>query len=305
MLLVTTELFTMKNHYYSELLDKKTGLIAYLEELDSTHLAYELRREIEYKNGHSCDQAIAALSKSLHHLCETGDLEGVMALLEEQTSDEARLALVNNNDEGFLPLHLACQAGHLEIAQLLITSGADYDLLDGKEGQSNRKTAIAYALESGIADELIPAKKLWSELLALTGGEPPLTPPAQQAEFFSKDHFTPELEKTLRFYYDETQRLLSDKKYSQGKHQPFHQRKVDGMLAALREAVTDVARVLLNPVAFSIESLQTLCHDIKVTFAEPACLARNRCCFWQWKTSSSLKQARRVFEDLPEQYRPS
>lgn len=302
-----------KYQHFIVIQDKKIDFASDLLSLDPADLIQAVESDLTTKANQTCLDQKNALFTSLHFLCEQGDLVGITELLAQQESAEAVRELVNKADDGYLPLHLACQTGNAEVAKLLIAHGADPEMLDGVEGAADRKTAIEYALEAGIAEAVIPTKALWNKLTELVNLRLPTDfdghyDGTQNAAFFSQHRFSPELERTLRFYYEETLRLVNDTKYNKGRHTPFHQAKLDSMLAALRQVVLDVARVL-NPMVIlpelSTDKLQELCHDVKVAFAKPMCLARNRCCFWKFKTPDTLSRAQQQFGELPEQYRPS
>jgi len=61
----------------------------------------------------------------LHHACDNGHLEVVMALIEVGANVN-----VNGGSYKNTPLHFACDNGHLEVAMALIEKGADIDARD-------------------------------------------------------------------------------------------------------------------------------------------------------------------------------
>ncbi len=54
---------------------------------------------------------------------------------------------VNTNVHGCTPLHCAARYGHKEVAELLITKGADINAKD-----DGGKTALSYAVEGGYTE---------------------------------------------------------------------------------------------------------------------------------------------------------
>jgi ankyrin repeat protein len=60
-------------------------------------------------------------NSALHYACQCGALDTVLWLI-----DQKKLPLDELNKDGFTPLHIACQRGHVLIAKTLMELGADY-----------------------------------------------------------------------------------------------------------------------------------------------------------------------------------
>ncbi|XP_078143078.1 B-cell lymphoma 3 protein [Centroberyx gerrardi] len=80
------------------------------------------------------------------HLCCEYDQQDCLSVVLSQSSSSTCLEI--RNYEGLSPLHLAVQAGHMDLAKMLLDAGADINAMDVKSGQS----PLMHAVESNNAD---------------------------------------------------------------------------------------------------------------------------------------------------------
>ena len=117
------------------------------------------------------DVSDSRMHTPLHEACLLGDAWIVEKLLEKDAP------LLRGNDDGLMPLHLACQGGHTNVAQLIIQDGKRRSiplraLIDATGYKRN--TPLHLACDSGATEivEMLVQQGATTSLLNITGLSP-------------------------------------------------------------------------------------------------------------------------------------
>jgi len=124
--MINHEMISMKQIAYQELLTQKNR---YSETLVSITPA-AISRDLRHRYDIDLKDQVKAITASLHHYCEAKNYFGVVKVLENKSSTE-KATLINENVDGYLPLHLACTQGDLKTVTYLLDLGANVSLVNG------------------------------------------------------------------------------------------------------------------------------------------------------------------------------
>lgn len=150
-------------------MSKEAAMIAYVNALneiepdwniDSSSAASNTRKTGWVSVSRPCiddDDVLQPNDKNFIDHVKEGNLDEILSLfssrmaIESMDSSTDLIKLLNERDEsGLSPIHWAADRGHSTILELLLTHGADVNLVDGDCGQ----TALHYAVSCGHMDSV-------------------------------------------------------------------------------------------------------------------------------------------------------